>query len=45
VTLFASDDSLTKGRLIASGDHAVRLDAKIVEPVAYDVFQLEQFRT
>jgi len=42
VTLFASGDSQTKGRLIASSERALRLDSKIVDPQAHDTFQLAQ---
>jgi hypothetical protein len=42
VTLFASGDSLTQGRLVSGSDRALRLDPEIEEPLAHDVFQLEQ---
>ena len=42
LTLFASGDSITEGRLVAACDQAVRLDSKVVDPLAHDVFQLEQ---
>jgi hypothetical protein len=42
VTLFASGDSLTKGRLIAGSKRALRLDSNIVEPLAHETFQLAQ---
>jgi glycosyltransferase involved in cell wall biosynthesis len=42
VTLFASGDSLTDARLIAVCDQALRLDSAVVDPLAHDVFQLEQ---
>jgi glycosyltransferase involved in cell wall biosynthesis len=42
VTLFATGDSLTKARLIAPCDRALRLDSSVVDPQAHDAFQLEQ---
>jgi glycosyltransferase involved in cell wall biosynthesis len=42
VTLFATGDSLTQGRLIAACDQALRLDSNVVEPQAHDAFQLDQ---
>jgi glycosyltransferase involved in cell wall biosynthesis len=42
LTLFASGDSLTNGRLIAACDRSLRLDSTVVDPLAHDVLQLEQ---
>jgi glycosyltransferase involved in cell wall biosynthesis len=42
VTLFATGDSLTKARLIAACDRALRLDSNVVDRQAHDAFQLEQ---
>ena len=42
LTLFASGDSLTEGKLVAGSDQALRLNSQVVDPLAYDVLQLEQ---
>ena len=42
LTLFASGDSLTKGRLIAPCDRSLRLDLACQDRVAYHFLQLEQ---
>ena len=42
LTLFASGDSLTKGRLVAPCDRALRLNPDYVDPMAYNFLQLEQ---
>jgi glycosyltransferase involved in cell wall biosynthesis len=42
VTLFASGDSQTKGRLIAGSERALRLDSTIIDPQAHEIFQLAQ---
>jgi len=42
VTLFASGDSQTKGRLIAGAERALRLDSTIIDPQAHEIFQLAQ---
>ena len=42
VTLFASGDSITKARLVASCAHALRLDPHSEEPLAYHYIQLDQ---
>lgn len=42
VTLFASGDSRTKGRLVAGSQRALRLDSTIVDPQAHEIFQLAQ---
>jgi glycosyl transferase family 4 len=42
VTLFASGDSITNGRLIAGSERALRLDSKVVDPLAHGTFQLAQ---
>jgi glycosyltransferase involved in cell wall biosynthesis len=42
LTLFASGDSLTKGRLVATCDRALRLNPDYVDPMAYNFLQLEQ---
>lgn len=42
LTLFASGDSLTKGELVAGSDQALRLDSQTKDPLAHQVFQLEQ---
>jgi glycosyltransferase involved in cell wall biosynthesis len=42
VTLFASGDSVTKAKLVASSPHALRLAQHISDPLAYHFVQLEQ---
>jgi glycosyltransferase involved in cell wall biosynthesis len=42
LTLFATGDSLTKGRLISACDQALRLDSNVVDPLAHHALQLEQ---
>jgi glycosyltransferase involved in cell wall biosynthesis len=42
VTLFASGDSLTRARLVASAPCALRLANDVSDPVAYHFIQLEQ---
>jgi glycosyltransferase involved in cell wall biosynthesis len=42
LTLFASGDSVTEGKLVAGSERALRLDSAVVDPLAYDVLQLEQ---
>jgi glycosyltransferase involved in cell wall biosynthesis len=42
VTLFASGDSLTKARLVASCSHALRLAQHVFDPLAHHFVQLEQ---
>ena len=42
VTLFATGDSLTEGRLVPCCDRPLRLDTNVVDPQAHDAFQLEQ---
>jgi glycosyltransferase involved in cell wall biosynthesis len=42
VTLFASGDSLTKGRLIAPCKRSLRLDPDREMPLVYHVLQLDQ---
>lgn len=42
VTLFASGDSITKGRLISPCERSLRLDPACVDRLAYHVLQLEQ---
>jgi len=42
VTLFASGDSVTHARLIASSRQALRLDENITDPLAYHFVELEQ---
>ncbi|HEU4342144.1 MAG TPA: glycosyltransferase family 4 protein [Candidatus Binatia bacterium] len=42
VTLFASGDSLTSGRLVASCDRSLRLDPNCVDYLAYHFLQLEE---
>jgi glycosyltransferase involved in cell wall biosynthesis len=42
VTLFASGDSLTKGRLIAPCKRSLRLDPACAMPLVYHVLQLDQ---
>jgi glycosyltransferase involved in cell wall biosynthesis len=42
VTLFASGDSLTKGRLIAPCKRSLRLDPDCAMPLVYHVLQLDQ---
>ena len=42
LTLFASGDSVTEGKLVAGSDRALRLNSAVVDPLAYDVLQLEQ---
>jgi glycosyltransferase involved in cell wall biosynthesis len=42
VTLFASGDSLTKGRLIAPCKRSLRLDPDCAMPLVYQVLQLDQ---
>jgi glycosyltransferase involved in cell wall biosynthesis len=42
VTLFASGDSVTKGRLISPCERSLRLDPSCVDPLAYHCVQLEQ---
>jgi glycosyltransferase involved in cell wall biosynthesis len=42
VTLFASGDSITKGRLISPCDRSLRLDPACEDRVAYHFLQLEQ---
>jgi hypothetical protein len=42
VTLFATGDSLTQGRLIAACEQPLRLDSTVVESQAHDAFQLDQ---
>ena len=42
VTLFASGDSQTTARLVASTPRALRLDDDVIDPLAHMVVQLEQ---
>ena len=42
VTLFASGDSETAARLVAGTPRALRLDDKVIDPLAHMVVQLEQ---
>jgi glycosyltransferase involved in cell wall biosynthesis len=42
ITLFASGDSLTKGRLIAPCQRSLRLDPDCAMPLVYHVLQLDQ---
>ena len=42
VTLFASGDSETSARLVASTPRALRLDDDVIDPLAHMVVQLEQ---
>ena len=42
VTLFASGDSVTNARLIATVDEALRLDPACVDPLAHHIVQLEE---
>ena len=42
VTLFASGDSVTNARLVASTPRALRLDETVLDPLAYMVVELEQ---
>ena len=42
VTLFASGDSETSARLVASTPRALRLDEEVIDPFAHMVVQLEQ---
>jgi glycosyltransferase involved in cell wall biosynthesis len=42
VTLFASGDSETSARLVASTPRALRLDEDVIDPLAHMVVQLEQ---
>jgi glycosyltransferase involved in cell wall biosynthesis len=44
VTLFASGDSSTSARLIASAPRALRLDPQVRDPLPHLVLQLEQVR-
>jgi glycosyltransferase involved in cell wall biosynthesis len=44
VTLFASGDSLTSARLVASVPEALRLNPRIKEALPYVILQLEQVR-
>ena len=42
VTLFASGDSGTSGRLVACSPSALRLDDTVIDPIAHHVFELER---
>jgi glycosyltransferase involved in cell wall biosynthesis len=42
VTLFASADSVTNARLVASCDKALRLDPSCIDPVAHHVLMMEE---
>ncbi len=42
VTLFASADSITRAKLIPTCEHALRLDSRCVDPLAWHVLQLQQ---
>ncbi len=42
VTLFASGDSRTAARLVACSPSALRLDEKVIDPIAHEVYQLER---
>ncbi|HEX2929019.1 MAG TPA: glycosyltransferase family 4 protein [Candidatus Binatia bacterium] len=42
VTLFASGDSVTKGRLVAPCKRSLRLDSECQAPLSYHLLQLEQ---
>ncbi len=42
VTLFASGDSRTTARLVACSPSALRLDEKVIDPIAHEVYQLER---
>jgi glycosyltransferase involved in cell wall biosynthesis len=42
VTLFASGDSITRGRLVAPCERALRLDPEVREPLAYHFIMLDQ---
>lgn len=44
VTLFASGDSVTSARLVASVPEALRLNPRVKEPLPYVILQLEQVR-
>jgi glycosyltransferase involved in cell wall biosynthesis len=41
VTLFASGDSVTRARLVASSARSLRLDGDVVDPLAHQISQLE----
>lgn len=42
VTLFASGDSVTNAKLIATVDEALRLDPTCIDPLAHHIVQLEE---
>src|SRR5262245_35849964 len=42
VTLFASGDSQTRAKLVACSPRALRLDSKIIDPLAHHVCMLER---
>jgi glycosyltransferase involved in cell wall biosynthesis len=42
VTLFASGDSLTSAELVPICPHALRLNDRVVDPLAYHILQLEK---
>lgn len=42
VTLFASGDSVTKGRLISNVKEALRLNKNCVDPLAHQIVQMEE---
>ena len=42
VTLFASGDSRTSARLVATVDRALRLDAECLDPLAHQIVQLHE---
>lgn len=42
VTLFASGDSITKGRLVANVDTSLRLNERCVDPLAHHIVQMEE---
>ncbi len=44
VTLFASGDSRTAAKLVASCDTALRLDPRLLDPLPYQMLQLEAVR-
>lgn len=41
VTLFASGDSRTAGELVPCAPAALRLDDRVIDPIAHEVYQLE----
>jgi len=45
VTLFASGDSITKAKLIASVDEGLRLKRNCIDPLAYHIIQMQDLIT